>query len=88
MNNTYVVEDVLNEMGKVVKVSRKIVRIASSEHEAGWRYGYEDTMVEGEHSLYEGEVAVDPEPETKPEINPAVSQKKAKQQLEGWGENA
>ena len=88
MNNTHVVELGYDDMGKVINVRRKVVRIASSEHECGWRYGYEDTMVEGEHSLYEGEVAVDPEPETEPEIDPAVAQKKAKAKLEGWGENA
>lgn len=87
MNNTVVVEHMLDEMGKPVPVKRKIVRIASDEHEAGWRYGYEDTMVEGEHSLYEGEV--EPEKEVPFVADPVAKQQaRGKKKLEGWGENS
>jgi hypothetical protein len=41
-------------------VEREVIKIASKEHEAGFRLGYRDTMVEGEHKEYI-------EPKVKPE---------------------
>lgn len=89
MNGTKVRDMVLDEDTQLPKrVVREVVRVASSEHEAGWRYDYKDNMVEGEHQIYEGPV----EEETKPEPVSAVNQKGVKAAKAanpvGWGENA
>lgn len=97
MQGTKVIDTVLDpETLLPKKVVRTVVAIKSDEHESGFRFGYQDEMIEGYHELYtgdtsaaQGEAAASAKAASDAVNQVSIDNAKAAQPTHsGWGKNA